>query len=57
MRQNHQPLATNLDAGQSDSNPQEGVARGLCYSDSLGVNLQVLFLMSLVLLKHKVVKE
>ncbi|KAF3780820.1 hypothetical protein EJ110_NYTH38456 [Nymphaea thermarum] len=40
MRQNHQPLATNLDAGQSDSNPQEGVARGLCYSDSVGVNLQ-----------------
>ncbi|XP_031480413.1 uncharacterized protein LOC116250709 [Nymphaea colorata] len=40
MRQNQQPLATNLDAGQSDSNPQEGVARGLCYSDSVGVNLQ-----------------
>lgn len=47
MRQNQQSGATDLDAVQSDSNPQEGVAGGLCYSDSVGVNLQVLFLMAL----------
>ncbi|CAN6446860.1 unnamed protein product [Victoria cruziana] len=40
VRQNQQSGATDLDAVQSDSNPQEGVAGGLCYSDSVGVNLQ-----------------
>lgn len=36
--------ATNIEHLTTDGDVQEGIVGGLCYTDSTGVNLQVLFI-------------
>lgn len=44
LSQGRLTATTNIENLMTDGDVQEGIVGGLCYSDSTGVNLQVLFI-------------